>query len=434
MLKNILISDIKVGTRFRKHFGDVDSLAESLNEEGLLQPIAVSPSNELVCGLLRLKAAKKLGWKEITAVETKCCYGEFVENTLRKDFEIDELVAIAEDVFKKYTNKGQRTDLLMHDDTQVIPKGSKRNYAAKQVGFRSRNALNMAKKILNNKNARLIENYKKGNISLTAACKIAELDEKEQGNFDEVLKSENRIGRKVEKLVKEIKNKKQAEKISKIVSKLPPVSDRYELYNEDCLNALKTLKPGSVNVVISDPPYDKPNLACYSTFGKVCNHVLKDGGLVICSTNHAFIGDHIKRMEAEGFKQLWVVSVNFKGNNPTHSVAHKNLLCGWRPWLVFVKGTRIDRFEKTICDVMDVKREKNNKEFFEWQQPVPMMEDFVKRFSEKGDIILDPFMGTGSTGIAALNLDRKFIGYEMDTENNRFNVAKHRIKIEVKKK
>lgn len=438
MLKSLKTSEIKVETRFRKNLGNIKELAESIRENGLLQPIGINKDNQLVFGLRRLRAVEKLGWPDITTIEVDCEEGEFIENSFRKDLEIEERVEIAEHIFKKYGGKkGQRKDLPLYDGADVLPKGTVvKDYAAKQAGFGSRASFKMAQDIIKSKNAFLIERYRKGNISLTAACKkIAELKKNQQGQFNDALRAENRLGGKVERLFKEIKKNKQKEKIAKIVSDLPPISDRHQLYNENCLNALKTFKAGSVNVVISDPPYDKPNLACYSIFGKVCNHVLKDGGLVICSANHAFTGDHIKRMEAEGFSQLWEIATVFEGPHKNHNVVHKNLMSGWRPWLVFVKGNEITSFEKSFNDVIKVKDEgdyESKKGFFEWQQSVQMMEELVKKFSEKGDTVLDPFMGTGSTGIAALNLDRKFIGYEIDTENNRFNVAKHRIENEVK--
>ena len=53
------------------------------------------------------------------------------------------------------------------------------------------------------------------------------------------------------------------------------------------------------------------------------------------------------------------------------------------------------------------------------------MEDLIKISSNEGDIVLDCFMGSGSTGVAALNTNRKFIGIEI--EEKYFNIAKHRI-------
>ena len=48
------------------------------------------------------------------------------------------------------------------------------------------------------------------------------------------------------------------------------------------------------------------------------------------------------------------------------------------------------------------------------QKPVQLMQHFVKIASNPGDLILDPFMGSGSTGVAALSLDRDFVGFEID--------------------
>lgn len=48
------------------------------------------------------------------------------------------------------------------------------------------------------------------------------------------------------------------------------------------------------------------------------------------------------------------------------------------------------------------------------QKPVKVLEHVIKLASKEGDLVFDPFMGVGSTGVAALNLDRKFIGVEID--------------------
>lgn len=59
------------------------------------------------------------------------------------------------------------------------------------------------------------------------------------------------------------------------------------------------------------------------------------------------------------------------------------------------------------------------------QKPVALLEDLIKTYSNEGDTVLDFTMGSGSTGVACLNTDRKFIGIEMDEKY--FNIAKERI-------
>lgn len=60
------------------------------------------------------------------------------------------------------------------------------------------------------------------------------------------------------------------------------------------------------------------------------------------------------------------------------------------------------------------------------EKPVDLLQYYILNSSSPGDLILDPFMGSGSTGEAALKCGRKFVGIEID--NNYFQVAEKRIK------
>ena len=60
------------------------------------------------------------------------------------------------------------------------------------------------------------------------------------------------------------------------------------------------------------------------------------------------------------------------------------------------------------------------------QKPVPLCEYLIKTYTEENDIVLDNCMGSGTTGVACKNLNRKFIGIELDEEY--FKTAENRIK------
>ena len=62
------------------------------------------------------------------------------------------------------------------------------------------------------------------------------------------------------------------------------------------------------------------------------------------------------------------------------------------------------------------------------QKPVELLERFIRVSSAENDIVLDPFMGSGSSGVACKRLNRNFIGIELD--KNYFDVAKERIENE----
>jgi ParB/RepB/Spo0J family partition protein len=83
------ISSIGIGPRYRRDLGDIDGLARSISEVGLLHPIVVRADGTLIAGSRRLAAVKKLGWESIpvTVVDlVEIARGEFAENAESKDF------------------------------------------------------------------------------------------------------------------------------------------------------------------------------------------------------------------------------------------------------------------------------------------------------------------------------------------------------------
>jgi ParB/RepB/Spo0J family partition protein len=91
--ETIAIEDIIIGNRFRKDLGDIDSLARSIQEVGLLHLVVINEHNELVAGQRRVEACKKLGWTKIPCRIVNILdviKGEFHENSARKDFTFSE--------------------------------------------------------------------------------------------------------------------------------------------------------------------------------------------------------------------------------------------------------------------------------------------------------------------------------------------------------
>jgi ParB family chromosome partitioning protein len=96
-MKELAIKKIRVRDRFRKDLGDLDSLAASIDQVGLLHPIVVRPDGRLIAGERRLAACKELGWTSVpvTLVDLKeVIRGEFAENAHRKNFLPSEIDAI----------------------------------------------------------------------------------------------------------------------------------------------------------------------------------------------------------------------------------------------------------------------------------------------------------------------------------------------------
>ena len=130
---------IKTGGRFRKDFGDIPALAESIKELGLLQPIGIDSGYRLVFGERRLKAFQHLGRDTIPARFVNLdslLKGEYAENEFRKDFTVSERVEIGRALEAELGQRqGQRTDLPLPENFPEVRKGDTRDIASKASGF-----------------------------------------------------------------------------------------------------------------------------------------------------------------------------------------------------------------------------------------------------------------------------------------------------------
>lgn len=190
-LKELKIADIKIGHRHRKDMGDLTTLADSIQKDGLLQPIGVTEKLELVFGERRLRAHKEiLKQKTILAriVDvTSIIQGEYAENEVRKDFTPSERVAIAKAIEKQIGQRqGQRTDRLRGKIPEVAPGKRTRETASEKAGFGNDKTYRQAAKFVQNGTPRLIHAMDSGRVSLSAASIFADCQDDEQNDILEL--------------------------------------------------------------------------------------------------------------------------------------------------------------------------------------------------------------------------------------------------------
>lgn len=149
----VAIADIRVGERHRKNMHDLNRLAASIREQGLLQAVGITEEYELVFGERRLAACRDiLGWEAIEAQVvnvTSLVEGEFHENEMREDFTPEERVYIGraiEVVIGK--RQGQRTDLEHVENIPQVVGEKSRTIAAGRAGFGNDRTYRQAKEIV----------------------------------------------------------------------------------------------------------------------------------------------------------------------------------------------------------------------------------------------------------------------------------------------
>ena len=168
--------DIRIGeNRYRKELGDLQELADSIKEVGLLQPIGITKERELVFGERRLRACRLLGIEKIptrTVDIESIARGEHDENELRKDFTPSERVAIQRAIGRK--TQGARTD-LGHQQNLVDVSG-----AAEIAGFSNKETSRQAGKVVDIGTPELVRAMDRGDISIDAAVQIAKQPSEQQ--------------------------------------------------------------------------------------------------------------------------------------------------------------------------------------------------------------------------------------------------------------
>lgn len=174
----------------------------------------------------------------------------------------------------------------------------------------------------------------------------------------------------------------------------------------DLLEAGKDVPDGSVHAVITDPPYGKDYLDLYDRLGLLAARVLVDGGVCLVMTGQAHLADVILRL-SKHLTYVWTLAYYTPGAST--QVFGRRVKSNWKPVLYFSKGS--PSWEHVNDVIVSNGRDKR---FHEWGQSESGMAQIIERFTVPGQVVLDPFCGAGTTGVAALRLGRRFIGIDTD--------------------
>lgn len=245
------------------------------------------------------------------------------------------------------------------------------------------------------------------------------------------------------------------------------------LMKGDCLERMKEIEDGAVDLVLADPPYG--TTACkwdsvipLEPMWEQLKRVTKPNGAIVITAAQPFtttlIGSNLGM-----FKYCWVWEKS-KGSNFTHAknmplkftedvvvfseapIGHKVQLGDrrmkynpqdlikvdkkWSRPKKYENGHNLSRKSHSLDRVIEFTNYPNNilkfgnsdnreRGLHPTQKPVALMEYLIKTYTDEGETVLDFTMGSGTTGVAAMNLNRSFIGIELDNEY--FKVAKERI-------
>ena len=211
----------------------------------------------------------------------------------------------------------------------------------------------------------------------------------------------------------------------------------------DCLEVMQSIPDKSIDLCLTDPPYNIARNNNFSTMGRAgidfgewdkgfdlfsyidqVNRILKkDGSFVVFNAwrNLGAIADYA---ETQGFETKDMIRL--EKSNPMPRNRDRRYITDYECAIWFVK-----KGAKWTFNRQDEKYQRPKfvasieSGLHPTQKNLGLMKELVKIHSNQGDTVIDPFMGSGTTGVACKNLSRKFIGIEQDA--NYFEIAKNRI-------
>lgn len=240
----------------------------------------------------------------------------------------------------------------------------------------------------------------------------------------------------------------------------------YKLYQGDCLEVMKNIEDGSVDLILTDPPYGTSSCSWdsiipFESMWEQLNRIIKPKNAIILFATQPFTSKLICS-NINHFKYCWTWD---KGKVGGFTSAKLKPLKLFEDICVFSQGKTANcnknnmvYYPQGLIEVNKISRSSNDKsptgyarpsqtKFYNQQytnypkqlikfnldknrvhptqKPVALLEYLIKTYTLEGETVLDFTMGSGSTGVACLNTNRNFIGIELD--EGYFNIAQNRI-------
>lgn len=231
-----------------------------------------------------------------------------------------------------------------------------------------------------------------------------------------------------------------------------------ELIRDDCLSAMGNIPDKSIDMIFTDLPYgttrdERDKRLNLDMLWEQYKRIIKDNGVIALWAQSPF--DKILACSnLPMYRYEWIVEkgagTGFLNAKKMPLKCHENVLIFYKKLPVYnpqmthgherkvsmrnsdrtvnygsYAPSYYDSTDRYPRDVLKFSWDKQKSVLHPQQKPVGACEYFIKTYTNEGDIVLDSTMGSGTTGVAAINLNRSFIGIEKDSE--RYAVAKNRI-------
>ncbi|QEJ94410.1 site-specific DNA-methyltransferase [Treponema phagedenis] len=219
------------------------------------------------------------------------------------------------------------------------------------------------------------------------------------------------------------------------------LTENIELLHGDCLDFLPKIPDESIQSIITDPPYflgmtHNSQKGCFNDLAickpfyeklfKEYKRILKPDGCIYFFCDWRSYAFYYPLLDSViQVKNLLVWKKHGRPSLNVYGSGHELIMFSGK-----IKKSYITNIIDDVASFNIGARKTNGEKIHPTQKPIELMEKFIFDSTDEGDVVLDSFMGSGTTGIACLNTNRRFIGMEID--DNYFNIAKNRLETAIK--
>lgn len=238
------------------------------------------------------------------------------------------------------------------------------------------------------------------------------------------------------------------------------------LHHGDCLEVMKTIPDGSVDMILCDLPYGTTQckwdvVIPFDQLWEQYERIIKENGAIVLFGSEPF-SSHLRLSKMDLFRYDWIwnkksitghldarkrplkqheiLSVFYKNQPNYNPIMHTKKLPRDRRGFtekkantevyndvgIYVRTTDPNQsFPRSIIEINAVVGNAKEKVPHPTQKPIALLEYLIKTYTNEGEVVLDNTMGSGSTGVAAVNTNRRFIGIEKEAKY--FEIAQKRI-------
>jgi len=392
----------------------IDQLSESIRMLGLINPIVVDETNTLIAGYCRIKAHELLGRTEIQA---------------RQWVDLDEwekdAIELEENIRRKNLSYNEQllAELALHEKFK-LHYGKKPGQFSHTSSARSKWRLEDMAQFMGFSTGKMSERLKLAQ-ELKRDPSLATFKTESQARHA----MERKQSQAIRTVLAAIKVQEQKTTLSLDTPK--PQFETFKhndiiLINADSRLVIPTLPDDSINCLITDPPW---NVRFDETFGtdpteglaltkevlSLLLPKLQTGSLCImyCATKHLMTGRIYELIQSCGYAIYNTIHIWYKPRTAGSSTPYRELKNDYEPALLFSKGPGRD-FNTPMWSVIEGQVE--GKRYHPAQKCISVLTQLIENFTVKGELIIDPFMGGGSTMLACKQTNRCGIGIELSKD------------------